>query len=539
MVRLVTLGLAFLSAATSNADVALPTNNIPEWACSIPQLDASLTPGVTALKGTRVEAGVVQAPPVGSTVEAVTEASLNALLQAATEDLLVVFYAPWCGTCHGFLYGGNPAPIDVLSQELATAHGPRVVKWDIQANGHPTAVQVRYVPDIYLITRIGGRTPTSCGPHDIQCLKAFALGGMSPPTAAPVVAAPAVALVNAARTTPDWACLDTGMLTADPAADQALNLHMHKEPQLMGAYDVTAYDYVSLTNAVKASKEDLLVVFYAPWCGHCQTFVIADAAGNRTNAPLEVLNRYLVSVEGPKVIKFDVTQSARPKEFESKYIPTTFLSKVGSVPVAFEGNPHDLQALANFALQGQIPKHAANFLIAAPTQTVEVIPDWACSMSEQVSAPAPGGIVHLHSQVHSSASGLQLVTAYDSASLMQEMKDAKRDMLMVFYAPWCGHCQTFVMADTAGNVTNAPLEVLNRKFMQTSGPKVGKFDVTQGPKPEQFEAKYIPAVFFMPVGKDPIKFPGDPHDVQALQMFAKEHGSPSLISQHVFLHRSI
>merc|ERR1719389_1037856 len=52
--------------------------------------------------------------------------------------------------------------------------------------------------------------------------------------------------------------------------------------------EVPSMDKDTLT--AKKDK-DTFVVFYAPWCPHCQTFVLHDGKGNPEKAPLEIFNK--------------------------------------------------------------------------------------------------------------------------------------------------------------------------------------------------------------------------------------------------------
>merc|ERR1719446_1518233 len=97
-----------------------------------------------------------------------------------------------------------------------------------------------------------------------------------------------------------------------------------------------------------------LVVFYAPWCPHCQSFVLHDKKGDPVNAPLELLRKQFLKSDSTKnvaVMRADVTrlgQSNVPPEFKVPAIPTVYFVSEHGKPIKFVGNPHDSAALSNF-----------------------------------------------------------------------------------------------------------------------------------------------------------------------------------------------
>jgi len=130
------------------------------------------------------------------------------------------------------------------------------------------------------------------------------------------------------------------------------------QAELMGAMEglleVPAADPLFLRKAANgANGHDSLIVFYAPWCPHCQTFVLHDKKGDPTNAPLEQLKKnwaYDAQMEKVHIMRADITKVGKvlPAAFKLSGIPTAyFVSSMGEA-TKFVGDVHDTDALRNF-----------------------------------------------------------------------------------------------------------------------------------------------------------------------------------------------
>merc|ERR1719261_1861484 len=123
---------------------------------------------------------------------------------------------------------------------------------------------------------------------------------------------------------------------------------------------------------VDAKKKDVLVVFYAPWCPHCQTFVLHNGKGNPETAPLEVFNKKIKAAGADKtldVVRFDVAENREaglPKGFKVQHIPTIYMASADGKKTVFSGNHVDSATLVDF-----IEKNSAKTkkIGAVPAQT--------------------------------------------------------------------------------------------------------------------------------------------------------------------------
>merc|ERR1719460_1558012 len=146
------------------------------------------------------------------------------------------------------------------------------------------------------------------------------------------------------------------------------------QARLMGAMEamlqVPSVDKAKL----EANKKDALVVFYAPWCPHCQTFVLHNGKGNPEEAPLEVFYRDIKASGADKtldIVSFDVSanrEAGLPKGFEVQHIPTIYMAAADGKKTKFSGAQVYALSLVDF-----IEKNSANtkkIKINAAPQTV-------------------------------------------------------------------------------------------------------------------------------------------------------------------------
>jgi len=119
------------------------------------------------------------------------------------------------------------------------------------------------------------------------------------------------------------------------------------------------------------------------------------------------------------------------------------------------------------------------------------------------------------------------VPSVDGAAVSATLEKKEQDQLVVFYAPWCPHCQRFVLGNEQGIPDKAPLELLNKELEPHKDTlKVVRFDTQTNGKtiPEGFEVQYIPTIYLAAADGTKHKYDGAP-DPAALKAFIKEHAT--------------
>jgi len=77
--------------------------------------------------------------------------------------------------------------------------------------------------------------------------------------------------------------------------------------------------------------------------------------------------------------------------------------------------------------------------------------------------------------------------------------DSKKDALVEFYAPWCGHCKKLT-----------PIyEELGKELQYEPDLNIVKMDATANDVPAGFEVHGFPTIYFVPKGGSPVKYQGE------------------------------
>jgi len=83
----------------------------------------------------------------------------------------------------------------------------------------------------------------------------------------------------------------------------------------------------------------------------------------------------------------------------------------------------------------------------------------------------------------------------------QIVSDPKKDVLIEFYAPWCGHCKSL----------EPKYAKLGKKFETVDSVVIAKMDATANDYPPEYEVSGYPTIYFKPAGENakPLKYEGE------------------------------
>ncbi|CAB1349914.1 unnamed protein product [Coregonus sp. 'balchen'] len=96
--------------------------------------------------------------------------------------------------------------------------------------------------------------------------------------------------------------------------------------------------------------------------------------------------------------------------------------------------------------------------------------------------------------------------------------DTKKDVLIEFYAPWCGHCKKLEPDYTA----------LGKKYKSEKNLVIAKMDATANDVPhDSYKTEGFPTIYFAPSNskQSPIKFEGGDRTIEGLSKFLEQYAT--------------
>ncbi|KAJ8340306.1 hypothetical protein SKAU_G00349390 [Synaphobranchus kaupii] len=103
------------------------------------------------------------------------------------------------------------------------------------------------------------------------------------------------------------------------------------------------------------------------------------------------------------------------------------------------------------------------------------------------------------------------------------VNDDSKDVLIEFYAPWCGHCKSL----------EPKYKELGEKLLDDPNIVIAKMDATANDVPSPYEVRGFPTIYFSPAGKkqSPKKYEGGREVSDFISYLNKEAASPPIVKE--------
>jgi len=177
------------------------------------------------------------------------------------------------------------------------------------------------------------------------------------------------------------------------------------------------------------------------------------------------------------------------------------------------------QELAEFGIDS--PQPEAKYMVArgAKNEKYKFDGEYSVENLEKFARDlAAGSLVQYMKSEPVPTSNTDAVQTVVARNFDEIVNDETKDVLIEFYAPWCGHCKTL-----------APkYEELANKLKGESEIVIAKMDATANDVPASFDVKGFPTLFFVPKNntRSPLKYEGGREVDDFIKYLARESTNP-------------
>uniref|UniRef100_A0A8C6UMD6 protein disulfide-isomerase n=1 Tax=Neogobius melanostomus TaxID=47308 RepID=A0A8C6UMD6_9GOBI len=110
------------------------------------------------------------------------------------------------------------------------------------------------------------------------------------------------------------------------------------------------------------------------------------------------------------------------------------------------------------------------------------------------------------------------VTVVVGKTFDEIVMDTQKDVLIEFYAPWCGHCKKL----------EPDYQALGKKYKGEKNLVIAKMDTTANDVPnDSYKVEGFPTIYFAPSNnkQNPVKFEGGDRTLEGFSKFIEKHST--------------
>ena len=105
------------------------------------------------------------------------------------------------------------------------------------------------------------------------------------------------------------------------------------------------------------------------------------------------------------------------------------------------------------------------------------------------------------------------VIALTAENFAEHVDESGNDVMIEFYAPWCGHCQSL----------KHTYKALADQFLSSPKVTIAAMDATAHDPPAGYEVSGYPTIYFKPAGGTPVSYDGE-REVDDMKAYIQTHG---------------